>query len=383
MFRTWPVSWYVVFGLLAWGLPAAVLLGPVAIGASLLAALPVLIFCWNDRSRLQAAAAHDETDPAWLSADFSIALMAAAVLFTVYDAVFGKQMLQQNVFFNPHAVDVVIRDTDAGVGQGRSLVNLVGDLMVFMPFMLVDLARRSQTRLRLAMMAVAAMCIFYQSGASRGMLLMSAFAWFAGSGRLTLFRVIVGAAIALGLYEIASVLRGDTANTQYSTPMGDSIIWPFINLGMLNDAACGGSSVIGFIGQFLQKFLPGFLVHKSVFSFNVEMTLCLYPSDTDSFDAVSIYTWLGEMIYYRPTLAVALVAGVIVALELRLVDAVLNALHLPATRIFVGLMCVYMLRSRIQDVYSYLLLLIIFGTIVLMPRILAFVTAKRWRPVPT
>jgi hypothetical protein len=374
-----------MFGLAGWGVPAIVILGPAAAAYSLLAILPILAFCWNDRRTLLDTTARDEADPKWLSADISIGLMFVAILFTLYDAAFGKQMLTQNVFLNPHAVDVTIAKTDAEVGQGRSLVNLIGDLMVFMPFVLVDLARRSQTRFRLAMMAVAALCIFYQSGASRGMLLMSAFALFAGSGRLTLFRLIVGGTVALGLYEIASIMRGDMATTQYSNPMADSVIWPFINLGMLNDAGCGNGTVLGFIGQFLQKFLPGFLVHKSVFSFNVEMTLCIYPSDDGSFESVSVYTWLGEMIYYRPSLAVALVAGIIAAVELRLVNVVLNALQLPATRIFVGLMCIYMLRSRIQDIYSYLLLLLIFGTIVLMPRIVAYATTmwSRMRPVPT
>jgi hypothetical protein len=372
-----------MFGLLAWGLPAVVILGPVAAAASFLAVLPILILCRNDRRMLLDATARDEADPKWLSADISVALMLVAVLFTLYDAAFGKQMLLQNVFLNPHAVDVIIAQTDAEVGRGRSAVALIGDLMVFMPFVLVDLARRSQTRLRIAMLAAAAWCIFYESGASRGMLLMSAFALFAGSGRLTLFRVVIAGTVALGLYEVASIMRGDTANTQYSNPMADSVIWPFINLGMLSNGACGNGTVLGFIGQFLQKFLPGFLIHKSVFSFNVEMTLCIYPSDTGSFDSVSVYTWLGEMIYYGPTLAVALVAGAIAAVELRLVNAVLNALQLPATRIFVGLMCLYMLRSRIQDVYSYLLLLLIFTTIILTPRIVAYLMARRPRLVPT
>lgn len=385
MFRTWPVSWYVMFGLLAWGLPAIVILGPLAAACTALALLPIAALCWNDRRALLDAAARDDADPKWLSADISIGLMVVAILFTLYDAAFGKQMLMQNVFLNPHAVDVSVARADANVGQGRGAVDLLGDMMVFMPFMLVDLARRSQTRLRLAMMAVAAWCIFYQSGASRGMLLMSAFALFAGSGRLTFFRLLIGGVIGLGLYEVASIMRGDMATTEYSNPMADSVIWPYLNLGMMSDGNCGSGTVLSFIGQFLQKFLPGFLVHKNVFSFNVEMTLCNYPSDTGSFDSISVYTWLGEMIYYQPSLVVALVAGAIAAAELRLVNVVLNALQLPATRIFVGLMSVYMLRSRIQDVYSYLLLLLIFSTIILMPRIVASVSAMlgRLRPVST
>jgi hypothetical protein len=382
MFRNWPVSWYVMFGLLAWGLPATVLLGPRAIAYSILAILPIAIISWHERQRLLNAVIRDEAEPKWLSADISIALMAAALLFTAYDAAFGKQMLSQNLFLNPHAVDVTIDKTDTGLGKGRSLVNLIGDVMLFMPFVLVDLARRSQTRLRPAMLAVAAWCIFYQSGSSRGMLLMSAFALFAGSGRLTWGRMLIGGFLALGLYQLASIMRGDIANVQYSNPMADSVIWPFINLGLLNDAACGNGSVIGFIGQFLQKFLPGFLINKSVFSFNVEMTLCIYPSDTGSFDSVSIYTWLGEIIYYQPSLVVAVVAGIIAAVELRLVDAVLNTLQLPATRIFVGLICVYMLRSRVQDIYSHLLLVLMFCTPILLPRFILLAKAMRLRIVP-
>lgn len=380
MFRTWPVSWYVMFGLMAWSVPASVLLGPKAAVFGALAVLPVLILCWHDRRHLLNAIAADEADPKWISADISIALMAVAVLFTLYDAAFGKQMLSLNLFLNPHAVDATLAKTDAEVGKGRSLISLVGDVMVFMPFVLVDMSRRSQRHLRLAMIAVAVWCIFYQSGASRGTLLMSAFALFAGSGRLTFMRMLIGGAFALGLYEIASVMRGDTANVQYSNPLGDSVIWPFINLGMLSDATCGHGTVLGFIGQFLQKFLPGFLIHKSVFSFNVEMTLCIYPSDTDSFESISVYTWLGEIIYYQPALLVALIAGAIAAIELRLVNIVLNALQLPATRIFVGLMSVYMLRSRVQDLYSYLLLLLMFCTIILSPRIVAFAMTILRRP---
>lgn len=375
MFRNWPVSWYVMFGLFAWGFPALAVLGPAALAYSLLAIVPIAVLTWRSHAQLMTATADDETEPKWLSADTSIALMTAALVFTAYDAVFGKQMLLQNLFLNPHAVDVTISNTDAEIGKGRSLVNLIGDFMAFMPFVLVDLARRSQTRLRLAMLGVAAWCIFYQSGSSRGTLLMSAFALFAGASRITIGRVIVGGTLALALYEVASVMRGDVANTQYANPLADSVIWPFINLGMLSDAACGNGSVLGFIGQFLQKFLPGFLISKSVFSFNIEMTLCIYPSDNGSFDSISVYTWLGEIVYYHPSLAVAFVSGVIAALELRLVDRVLSTLQLPATRIFVGLMCIYMLRSRIQDLYSYLLLLLIFCTIILTPRIIAFAVA--------
>jgi hypothetical protein len=55
-----------------------------------------------------------------------------------------------------------------------------------------------------------------------------------------------------------------------------------------------------------------------------------------------------------------LIAGVLIGFLTRLADGRLRQANLPSTSIFAGIMCIAMLRSRSQDLLSYLLTLIIF-----------------------
>jgi uncharacterized membrane protein (UPF0136 family) len=368
--KNWPLSWFVMFGLLAWGLPGAVFLGPLAVELTVLTILPILVLCWHDRYELLAANDEQRAGDLEVSTDVSLALMIGAVLYFFFDAAFGRQLLNVNMFLNHASLDKVIEQANQNTGQGRGLLDLLGGLFDFMPFVLVDMARHSKRALRLPMFLIAALYIFYQVGIGRGFLVMACFALFAGSVRINLFRLLLLGGAVLSIFQAASIVRGDFGGGGFSNPVVEGIAVPYLNLALLHEASCGAGTAFGFVGQFFQKFLPAFLFQKDIFPFNVQMTLCLYPNASDEVTSISVFTYLGELIYYRPNALVALLAGTIAAIEIKIASKILNLLQLSSTRIFVGLMVVLLLRSRIQDVYSYLLFFIVFGTAVALPRLI-------------
>lgn len=166
--------------------------------------------------------------------------------------------------------------------------------------------------------------------------------------------------MALPVFFAASAARGDFDELAFSNPLFDGIIWPYINLRLFLESNCCNADWIDFITEFAKKFFPAFLVPKEVFSFNIEMTRCIYPSFMDTVNSISIFTWLGEMYYYGPNVLTSITSGFLLALLCRLVDARVSQMQLHSLRVFSGLLCIVLLRSRVQDVLSYLLLLFIF-----------------------
>jgi hypothetical protein len=140
----------------------------------------------------------------------------------------------------------------------------------------------------------------------------------------------------------------------------DGIVWPFINLGLMLNGNCGSAPWYSFIAEFLKKFLPTFLIPKTIFSFNLEMHLCLYPSADNTVTAVSIFTWLGEIFYYKPSLLTALIAGCLLGIMARAVDRRFVRYHMYSARLFAGLFSIFLLRSRSQDVFTLLIAQLIF-----------------------
>ena len=164
-------------------------------------------------------------------------------------------------------------------------------------------------------------------------------------------RAIIGGALALALFTAASRLRGDYGNT--GNPLWAAVAGPYINLALMRTSHCGSASWYGFVAEFFKKFIPAFLFPKSVYSFNVETSLCIYPTLDNTVASVSIFTWLGEIYYYTPSILTAISAGVLLGSAGRLVERQLVKNQLPVSRVAVGFACMTMLRSRTLDVLSY------------------------------
>jgi hypothetical protein len=80
----------------------------------------------------------------------------------------------------------------------------------------------------------------------------------------------------------------------------------------------------------------------------------------DVVGSISIFTYLGELFYYAPSPLTAFIAGALMAALALVVDRMLLAQELLSTRVFAGLMCIVLLRSRVLDVMSFLLFLLCF-----------------------
>ncbi len=346
------VAHFLLVGALAWGLPGALIVGPQAVALVLVAATPLWWAAWRSTNT-------DKAPSRSMQPRVTDIALVFALIYLLLDATLGRQKFAINLFLVGQATEQFIDRANETVGQGRSIVELIGALMLFLPFALIDAGRRSPPDRRFIFWIVGLLLVFYEIGISRGFLLVSVIAVLLG-GTMQIGRLLLATLASLALFVTASAVRGDFAEVVFSNPLFDAIAWPYINLALLIDADCGGGTTAQFATEFLKKFLPGFLVAKDVFSFNIEMTRCIYPFFGDSVESISIFTYLGELFYYRPPIMSALVAGGLLAALARVVDRELVRAQLLSVRLFSGLLCIVLLRSRILDVLSFLLFLFIF-----------------------
>lgn len=357
------LHYYILIGLALWGLPALLVVGPEILPLVAFAGLPVWLASrrWGQtRSSLV------------MKNDFRAGVVIVVVLlYLASDSLFGRQKFAQNLFLSRAALDNTIETINESVSRGRSLVEIIGGVSIFVPFALFDLARdRTRSSLRAILWSVATVFLFYDVGVSRGYALMAVAAIVVGSGA-NVFQFVCAGGISLFVFMVASVVRGDFNEVAFSNPLFDAIIWPFINLGLLVNADCGNDTWTTFVGEFFKKFAPSFVLSKDIFSFNVEMTRCVYPFFEQYIESVSVFTYLGEFQYYAPSATTGLVAGLILAFLCQIADRMLVRQGLTSTRVFAGLICIVLLRSRVLDVASVLIFLLIFATLwrVLLTRV--------------
>lgn len=346
------IQHYILLGLLAWGLPGVLVSGSSALLITACTALPV----WMLSNRLTNIPAEL---PRKVEAISLITVLLLTLAYLFFDALLGRQKFDMNMFLAPLATANFIDSANDSVSQGRGVIDLLGAMMVVLPFALLDTARLAPVAVRIAMWCTGIIYIFYDTGISRGYLLMAVLAIFLGRN-FKVRNLLPSVSIALVAFFAASAVRGDFDELAFSNPLFDGIVWPYINLGLLLESNCGNADWGDYITEFTKKFLPAFLVPKEVFSFNIEMTRCIYPSYMDIVSSISIFTWLGEMYYYKPNVVTSIIAGLLLAFLCRLVDARVNQMQLHSLRVFSGLLCIVLLRSRVQDVLSFLLLLFIF-----------------------
>ena len=228
---------------------------------------------------------------------------------------------------------------------------------MLLPFCLIDVAERAPRYGRWALWCVAILLLFYEVTSSRAMVLLAVMSIVLA--RTSNWRRIgLAGALALGAFTVASALRGDYSNP--GSPLAAGMAGPYINLLLMMSSHCGSAPWYSFLFEFLKKFLPGFLIPKNVFSFNIEMSLCIYPTVDNNVVSVSIFTWLGEIFYYKPSILTALVGGALMGGMGWLVDRQLVKNGLFSSRMYAGFACIMMLRSRILDLMSFLIAQAIF-----------------------
>jgi hypothetical protein len=343
---------FLLFGVFAWGVPGVLVAGPQAVALTLMVAIPLW---WAARRSTDI----DRVSPARVRPSTSDAVLAFALAYLVLDATFGRQKFEINLFLFSEATGQFIDQANDTVGQGRGFIELVGALLLFLPFALIDAARQAPHGKRAPFWIVGLLLVFYEIGISRGFLLIAVIAVLLGS-TIRLGRLLLATSASLAVFVAASVARGDFAQVSFANPLFDAVAWPYINLALLLNTDCGSGDSSLFALEFLKKFMPAVLVSKDVFSFNIEMTRCIYPFFGEEVGSISIFTYLGELFYYKPSLVTALSAGVLLAALARLVDRLLVRSHLLSVRLFAGLLCIVLLRSRVLDVLSFLIFLSIF-----------------------
>jgi len=285
--------------------------------------------------------------------------------------------LNRNLFlFGKTAVDRVVEVANTTVGEGRGIAALLGTLTMLLPFGLIDTAANAPRSSRWALWCTAILLLFYQLTSSRGLVLLGIMAILLS--RTSNWRQILFAgSLALAAFSVASVIRGDSGNGE--NPLLEGITTPYVNLFLLSSSHCGTAPWYDFIFEFFKKFLPSFIFPKTIFSFNVRMSQCIYPTADENIASISIFTWLGELIYYQPSILTALTSGVLMGGMAWIVDRRLVKLQLHSSRLYAGFMCVMILRSRVLDLMSILIaqfiFLLIFPLMTGLARSLRFLSA--------
>lgn len=348
-----PLGYYLIIGLLFWGLPATLVVGPRAIEYCAAAVLPIWLLC------RKVPAPESVPTVRSVSTRTCAVLAIFSVLYFIWDATLGRQLLQFNMFlFGKAGTDKLIEGYNTSMSRGGGLADLLGYIFMLLPLALIDAARKTSRYGRWALWAIALLGLFYEAGSGRGFVLMVVMAIVFGRSA-GWRRIAMGAALGLGIFLIASSLRAGSSSSA-GNPLLSGTIEPFINLGLMVSAHCGSAPWYSFVLEFLKKFVPAFLVPKTIFSFNMEMSLCIFPSIDNTVDSVSIFTWLGEIIYYTPSLVTALCAGGILGMLARIVDQNFIKNEMYSGRLFAGFLCVLMPRSRSQDILTFLIAQLIF-----------------------
>jgi len=346
---------YVIGGLLFWGIPSIAVTGPKILLLVLIVSGTVwLIVASTSRPNL--------VNSQWIipkRGGFAI-IVLVTIVYVFIDEFFGRGKLGINLFLNPGATDSFIDTANAeSSGGGKGFVDLLGTVLIFLPFALLDISSASRSSMRICATVTACIFVFYDVGISRGYLAISIVALVTGGG-LKNRNLIAAAMLATLGFLCSSLVRGDFDRLAFQNPFVDSLVFPYINLGILIDKLDVTSSWYSFVGQSMQKIIPGFIISKEIFPFNIQMTLIIYPQKDGLVDSVSVFTYLAEFIYYKPGWLTAVFSGIMLGILSKGANVICIRLRLTKVRVFAGLMSVVLLRSRISDAISFLLALCIF-----------------------
>jgi hypothetical protein len=331
-----PVGHFIIIGLLFWGIPAIFVVGPEAIIYTFAAVLPVWLFSRRSRPMDLSTQSVGRT-----GSTATFILVACALSYLAADALFGQKLFESNLFLHgAKAVEMSVDQSNTGMSQGRGVVVLFGTIVALLPFCLIDVSRRARRFERWALWGAAILMLFYGVQASRGAV------------------ITMAGGAALGFFILASAVRGDFGFSH--NPLAEAVGAPYVNLLLMRTVNCGSAHWYNYVAEFFKKFVPGFIYPKHVYSFNTETSLCIYPTADNNVESVSIFTWLGEILYYTPSILTAICAGTLMGALGRVVNRQLVRNELPCSRISIGFAIIVQLRSRSQDVLSYLIAQAIF-----------------------
>lgn len=369
MLKNLTLPHYVLIGLLAWGLPGMFIAGGPAVVAVAAASVPVWLCTLGSRADQPVQTGFEFKNHRFI--------LLVVLGYLLLDATLGRQKFADNLFFSKAAVASFIGAANASVSQGRGIAELLGAIAIFIPFTLWDSARRARAQLKPTVYLLALILIVYEIGISRGYLFMAVLSILLGS-RLSPRSMAFGFSGAMVAFLLASHVRGDFNDIYFSNPLFDAIAWPYLNLSLLLAKNPPGGTFLDFTLEFMKKFIPSFLYQKEIFSFNIEMTKLIYPRFEGYVESISIFTYLGELLYYKPVLLTSTIAGALLGILSRFAERLISLKRLDSTRIFCGLMCIVLLRSRIQDVFSFLIFLTIF---LLLWRLLSNLSPRKRLPL--
>lgn len=293
-----------------------------------------------------------------LSKNILLSILFLIIVFNVFNF---SSIIQNNMFFSDTAVEKVIEVANSNVGKGRSIFELIGTSLVILPFILVDNIDKFSGKLKYFVLLNLFIFFLIISGASRGMLSLIVIAIalpLLKSIKLALFLLIP----FVFLYIKVSLLRDGEVNYLLG-PFLDSFAIPGYLLGLLDDLQIQ-RNVIDYISDVFLKFIPSFIYEKNIFSFNIEMTKKIYPFMEDEVSAISVFTYIGEMLIYKPVLITVVFSIFFVRTILKYLMHIFFRYSLKSTSLFVSIYFFIVLRSRVPDLISMLLLnLMVLGLI--------------------
>lgn len=349
-------------GLIAWGIPAVILF-PKDLLAIFLCCFSGYVFM---RVIVMSRPVLRENKP---FPNFPDLIFFFAIVFLILDASVGRQAYLNNMFFASDSIDALVVSIDEQRGQGRGVFELLGSIFLFAPFFLFDFGQRSSMLRKFLFFGLAFLLVMNELQASRGYLLMAVLSFSLAGKYISIRRLFYATCLAICFFIIGSWFRGDFDIVSYSNPLFDGIVWPYVNLGLLLEAECGDASYLDFLSQTFQKIIPSFIYTKDIISFNVVASECIYNRSLESLGSVSVFTYLAELNFYKPSILVAATAGSFLCFVSTTLDSYFSRNKLYSSQIFLGLLVILLLRSRILDIFSFFLAMILFvGFIKLLDR---------------
>lgn len=357
MFRLRFIFFCAFAGIIVWGAPAAILF-PSELGV-LFASCVLGLFLGGVHlsGPLIRQWSGEENLP---SRKFPEFLLFACLVFLIIDVSVGRQVYSANLFISAGSVDQIVESQNDQRGTGRGVFGLLGSIFLIAPFILMDFSKRRALLSKCLFIFLALALIFNEMQASRGYVLVSVLALAMASPRIHLSKLLIAAISGISFFLLSSWYRGDFERLTGANPLIDAAAWPFVNLAMLINSDCGSASVLEFIAEIAQKVIPSFVFQKTIFSFNVEASECIYGLSLDELGAVSVFTYMGELSYYQPGWIAGFISCWLLGFASRKLDDFFVANRLFATQSFVGFWFIVILRSRVLDVFSIIISIIIF-----------------------